>query len=93
MASHGRWAKTTTDSTRLVEHPRAPDDQDAWRLDDRRYGPLLVTFATRMRLDAKQRRDAPQEAMFFVKNRIVEIHARRSKEPASLRTANVKPND
>jgi RNA polymerase sigma factor (sigma-70 family) len=58
-----QWSKTTIDSDTLVARLRAPDDQEAWRIVDARYGPLLLAFAARTGLDAERCRDARQEAM------------------------------
>ena len=63
MASDGQWVRTTIDSDTLVGRLRAPNDEEAWRLLDARYGPLLVAFAAHMGLDPERCRDARQEAM------------------------------
>ncbi len=68
MHSGEKWSQTTIDSDTLIERLRAPDDQDAWRQVDQRYGVLLIAFAARMGLPPDQCRDARQETMLaFVK--------------------------
>lgn len=63
MRSHVHWATTTIDSDTLVARLRRPNDQDAWRRVDERYGPMLLAFARRMGLDHERSRDLRQEAM------------------------------
>ena len=57
------WTTVTIDRETLVERLRDPNDQDAWRLVQDRYGPVLLAFARRLGIPAGWTEDACQDAM------------------------------